>query len=74
MRLISAIGHERPTDAEEEADLPEGALIAGYLQKLGRNGKWQKRWFETDGEWLSYYKTDQRIKCLATLDLVKVRT
>ncbi len=48
------------------------ALIYGYLQKLGRNGKWQTRWFETDGECLTYYKSSKRIKLLATLDLAKV--
>ena len=50
----------------------EGALIYGYLQKLGRNGKWQTRWFETDGECLTYYKSSKRSKLLATLDLAKV--
>ena len=55
----------------EDGEVP-GVLIAGYLQKLGRNGKWQTRWFETDGECLSYYKSCKRIKCLATLDLQKV--
>lgn len=50
-----------------------GSLIAGYLQKFGRNGKWQTRWFETDGECLSYYKSAKRFKLLATLDLEKVR-
>lgn len=47
-------------------------LICGYLHKFGRNGKWQRRFFETDGENLSYYKTSARAKLLATLDLVKV--
>jgi hypothetical protein len=47
-------------------------LICGYLHKRGRNGKWQKRFFESDGEHLSYYKTSARTKLLATLDLVKV--
>lgn len=47
-------------------------LICGYLHKLGRNGKWQRRFFETDGENLTYYKTSARAKLLATLDLVKV--
>jgi hypothetical protein len=59
---------------DDEARLPHNALIAGYLQKLGRNGKWQLRWFETDGECLSYYKSAKRTKLLATLDLEKVRT
>jgi hypothetical protein len=51
----------------------QGSLICGSLQKLGRNGKWQMRWFETDGECLSYYKSSKRNKLLATLDLAKVR-
>ena len=59
-------------DDDEEA-LNDGALIYGYLQKLGRNGKWQLRYFETDGECLSYYKSSKRSKLLATLDLDKVR-
>lgn len=49
-----------------------GSLISGYLKKLGRNGKWQTRWFETDGECLSYFKDKKRTKVLATLDLDKV--
>ena len=49
-------------------------LIYGYLHKLGRNGHWQKRFFElTNGERLTYYKSGKRQKILATLDLCKVR-
>lgn len=47
-------------------------LIYGYLHKLGRNGHWQRRFFETNGERLTYYKSTKRTKALATLDLVKV--
>ena len=47
-------------------------LIYGYLHKLGRNGHWQKRFFETNGERLTYYKSVKRTKILATLDLCKV--
>ena len=50
----------------------DAAVIDGYLDKLGRNGKWQTRWFETDGECLTYYKSSKRIKLMATLDLAKV--
>ena len=59
-------------ESDDEDDMVDGAVISGYLQKLGRNGKWQTRWFETDGECLSYYKSRQRAKLLATLDLEKV--
>jgi hypothetical protein len=58
--------------AEDDEAEAADALIYGHLQKLGRNGKWQTRWFETDGECLSYYKTSKRTKLLATLDLEKV--
>ena len=64
-----------PPLARKDSDelLGRATLIAGYLQKLGRNGKWQTRWFETNGEFLSYYKSSKRAKLLATLDLEKVR-
>ena len=50
-----------------------GSLIFGYLHKLGRNGHWQRRFFESDGSSLTYYKSGKRNKVLATLDLCKVR-
>ena len=67
--------NQNPQQRSSEEDLIEdldGMIIAGYLQKLGRNGKWQTRWFESDGECLSYYKNENRTKLLATLDLEKV--
>ena len=54
------------------ADHEVKPLVYGYLHKLGRNGQWQKRFFETDGECLTYYKTRKRTKLLASLDLLKV--
>jgi PH domain len=60
------------SDEDGEGEALESALIYGYLMKLGRNGKWQARWFETDGECLTYYKCSKRVKLLATLDLAKV--
>lgn len=58
--------------SEDEIGVIEGALIYGYLQKLNRNGKWQTRWFETDGKCLTYFKSSKRTKLLASLDLAKV--
>jgi len=60
---------------EADGDIYEGEvrpLIFGFLRKLGRNGKWQRRFFETDGECLTYFKSDKRVKVLASLDLSKV--
>jgi hypothetical protein len=64
---------QRKDSEDDEEATRQGLLISGYLQKLGRNGKWQTRWFETDGECLSYYKNQKRSKLLATLELQKVR-
>ena len=64
--------NSRNSSAEELIEDLDGMIISGYLQKLGRNGKWQTRWFESDGECLSYYKNENRTKLLATLDLEKV--
>lgn len=47
-------------------------LVYGYLHKLGRNGHWQRRFFESNGERLTYYKSVKRTKVLATLDLSMV--
>jgi len=48
------------------------SLICGYLYKKTRNGVWQRRFFETDGQCLTYYKSKKRTKKLAELDLYKV--
>ena len=47
-------------------------ILYGYLNKLGRNGKWQRRYFESDGTALLYYKNSKRTTILATLDLLYV--
>jgi hypothetical protein len=41
--------------------------VYGYLEKMGRNGKWQKRFFETDGESLSYYKNENEHSWLLSI-------
>jgi PH domain len=69
-RRLTVKENRKDSDGE---DIHSSALISGYLQKYGRNGKWQTRWFETDGESLSYFKDRKRTKLLATLDLEKVR-
>mmetsp|Transcript_19174 Transcript_19174/g.32664 ORF Transcript_19174/g.32664 Transcript_19174/m.32664 type:complete len:829 (+) Transcript_19174:164-2650(+) len=66
---------QRLSETTQEPYLDEDELtplIYGYLHKLGRNGHWQKRFFETNGERLTYYKSGKRKKVLATLDLYKV--
>ncbi len=32
------------------------SALSGYLYKKTRDGRWQRRWFETNGFYLTYYK------------------
>lgn len=44
-------------------------MFTGYLFKKTRDGKWQKRWFETNGCFLTYYK----VKCALQNCMWRVR-
>ena len=46
--------------------------LSGYLFKKARNDKWQRRWFETQGFYLVYYKNRKMEKLLAALSLPQV--
>ena len=46
--------------------------LSGYLYKKTRDGRWQKRWFETSGVYLTYYKSKKMEKLLAALSLPQV--
>ncbi|RYG62841.1 hypothetical protein EON64_17115, partial [archaeon] len=50
----------------------EENTISGYLYKRTRDGRWQKRWFETNGVYLTYYKSRKMEKLLAALSLPQV--
>ena len=58
-------GYSINNDHEEES-------ISGYLLKKTREGRWQKRWFETNGVYLTYYKSKRMEKLLAALSLPQV--
>ena len=63
---------ERIRQGSTEAFRPmteEVVRIHGYLHKLTRDGKWQRRWFETNGSFLTYYKSKRMTKLLAALSL-----
>lgn len=36
--------------------IDEEPVLSGYLHKKTRDGRWQRRWFETNGVYLTYYK------------------
>ncbi|CAM9411403.1 unnamed protein product, partial [Phaeothamnion confervicola] len=46
--------------------------VSGYLLKKAKTGKWQRRWFETQAHFLTYYKTKKMEKLLAALNLPQV--
>ena len=46
--------------------------LSGYLYKKTRDGRWLKRWFETSGVYLTYYKSKKMEKLLAALSLPQV--
>jgi hypothetical protein len=46
--------------------------ISGYLYKQTRDGRWQRRWFETNGTFLTYYKSRKMERLLAALSLPQV--
>jgi len=43
-----------PSSLPPSPSLPP--FLPRYLQKKTRGGRWQKRWFETNGCFLTYYK------------------
>jgi hypothetical protein len=43
--------------------------VSGYLLKKHLDGSWQKRFFETNGPFLTYYKSKKRTKLLAALNI-----
>lgn len=48
------------------------SALSGYLYKKTRDNRWQKRWFETNGVYLTYYKSRKMEKLLAALSLPQV--
>ena len=58
---------------EVPAKSPPGtSKMAGYLMKKSTAGDWQKRYFETNGSFLTYYKSQKMSKLLAALSLPQV--
>ena len=56
-------------DIAEQGPLPK---MSGYLMKKSTAGDWQKRYFETNGSFLTYYKSQKMSKLLAALSLPQV--
>lgn len=56
----------------ENFEIGEGQHLAGYLYKKSTNGDWQRRYFEINGYYLTYYKTQKMTKLLAALSIPQV--
>ncbi|KAH7482112.1 hypothetical protein PRIC1_010677 [Phytophthora ramorum] len=69
VKLVASSPSSKPSSAGTANFRTEE--IRGYLFKKTREGKWQKRWFETNGCFLTYYKK-QGQKLLAALNLPQV--
>mmetsp|Transcript_11776 Transcript_11776/g.27279 ORF Transcript_11776/g.27279 Transcript_11776/m.27279 type:complete len:181 (-) Transcript_11776:307-849(-) len=69
-------------EAYSETNVPAGPSVGshsgddgykcGYLQKKTKSGQWQRRWFETNGVFLTYYKNKKMSKLLAAVNLPQV--
>ncbi len=56
----------------ESTDFADAVKMSGYLMKKSTAGDWQKRYFETNGSFLTYYKSQKMSKLLAALSLPQV--
>jgi hypothetical protein len=46
--------------------------ISGYLLKQNQDNSWQKRYFETNGTFLTYYKSKKMTTLLAALNIQNI--
>ena len=66
-----------PRNSSNSGDIivsASASSISGYLYKQTRDGRWQRRWFETNGTFLTYYKSRKMERLLAALSLPQVGT
>lgn len=59
-------------DGEPTLMRQDSMQMAGYLYKKSSGGEWQKRYFETNGNYLTYYKSHKMSKLLAAVALPQV--
>lgn len=64
----SRVNNIGATDSSRYTDTNQ----AGYLYKKGTSGSWQKRYFEVNGSYLTYYKTHSMTRLLAAISLPQV--
>jgi hypothetical protein len=82
-RIVGNLSSNKKNMTEPGVELVDGPVpisptsgqeivMSGYLSKKTRDGRWQKRFFETHGYYLTYYKSKKKEKILAALGLPQV--
>lgn len=68
----STIDHTPLTDSLAQYEDGEVHQMSGYLWKLSTRGYWQQRYFETNGSYLTYYKSEDMDKLMAAINMPQV--
>lgn len=68
------MGFDDETESFKSSTKSETNQMSGYLYKKSTAGDWQRRYFETNGTYLTYYKTQKMTKLLAALSVPQVGT
>ena len=72
---LSEMSYGHTDDSLSEDTSPsvgDSLQISGFLLKKDKDGAWQRRFFETQGTYLTYYKSKKKSKLLAALNLAEV--
>ena len=73
LELLSRIQKDRTHGCPRRGCDARGTGLHSWLSfQKTRDGRWQKRWFETNGCFLTYYKNKKMAKLLAALNLPQV--
>jgi len=68
------MGYEEESQSFKSTSSSGVGQMSGYLFKKSSAGEWQKRYFETNGNYLTYYKSSKMTKLLAALAVPQVGT
>ncbi len=66
------MGFDDENESFKSSSKSESNQMSGYLYKKSTSGDWQRRYFETNGTYLTYYKTQKMTKLLAALSVPQV--
>lgn len=64
-----SLSGENQSNSFTQFDDSEVSQMSGYLWKMNTRGAWQQRYFETNGSYLTYYKTHEMDKLMAAVNM-----